>query len=378
MSGGRIFISYRRGIDNGEARALYDQLERFFARERLFMDVDDIPAGSDFVENLDGQVARCQALIAVIGRGWVDDVDRLRDEEDFVRIEIEAALKRGDQIPIIPLLVDGMMLPERDALPEALRALRRRNGVPIRHETYAPTIEARLCPELRDALQETEALYPGTGSTGAATRPLAPATERSAAQVAPRGVPAPGTLFRDVDEDWCPEMAVIPAGTFWMGSTDEEAKRFNLANGTETPRHRVAIAEPFALATYASTPFALATYASTFVEWDACCAATSREQPADEGWGRGRRPVVNVSWNDCLAYCDWLTEMTGERYRMPSEAEWEYACRANASTAYAFGDAITPDMANFGGCRRETVPVDVRRFPANGFGLHQMHGNVWE
>ncbi|MEM7187999.1 MAG: SUMF1/EgtB/PvdO family nonheme iron enzyme [Pseudomonadota bacterium] len=382
MAEGRIFISYRRGLDNGEARALYYQLERFFDRDRLFMDVDDIPVGVDFVEYLDSQVAQCQALIAVIGRGWVSHIDRLHEEEDFVRIELDAALKRGAQIPIIPLLIDGSTLPVKKDLPEDLHPLRRRNGVPIRHDSYPSTIEARLIPALSLALKEEviperQPAQPGFAEPPAIQRPEPPETAPSEPEL-----PEPGSTFRDGDPAWAPEMVVIPTGSYMMGSTAEEAKAFGLAAvaaAQEQPRHKVDITQPFALARHATT----------FGEYDAFCQATEREKPKDEGWGRGRRPVINVTWNDATAYCDWLSERTGYAYRLPSEAEWEYACRAGTETGFSFGDVISSDLANYnpsytagaskeGVYRKKTVPVDFPGFQANAFGLSQMHGNVWE
>jgi formylglycine-generating enzyme required for sulfatase activity len=112
-----------------------------------------------------------------------------------------------------------------------------------------------------------------------------------------------------------------------------------------------------------------------------------RAKPSDEGWGRGNRPVVNVSWHDAQAYCAWLSEQTGRAYRLPSEAEWEYACRAGTTMPFHFGSRITTDQANFDGnstyndspkgeFRAKIMPVG--SFPPNAFGLYDMHGNVWE
>ena len=122
----------------------------------------------------------------------------------------------------------------------------------------------------------------------------------------------------------------------------------------------------------------------TFAEWDACAAdggCASNKSPSDPGWGKGRRPVVNVSWNDAKEYAAWLSRKTGKTYRLLSEAEWEYAARAGTSTAYAWGNAVGRNHANCSGCgsqfdNMQTAPVG--SFPGNAFGLHDMHGNVWE
>ncbi|MGI9487651.1 MAG: formylglycine-generating enzyme family protein [Geminicoccaceae bacterium] len=172
----------------------------------------------------------------------------------------------------------------------------------------------------------------------------------------------PGTVFRDVDAPWCPEMVVIPPGSFAIGSREDEEGRLE----NERPRHRVAIKESFALGRYPVT----------FEEFDFFCSETGREKVDDRGWGRDRRPVINVSWIDAGQYCEWLTEKTGSRYILPSEAWWEYACRAGTTTRFTFGDELTKDQANFGGHVNKTTKVDA--YPANAFGLFDMHGNVWE
>ncbi|MDS4040247.1 MAG: SUMF1/EgtB/PvdO family nonheme iron enzyme [Candidatus Competibacter sp.] len=170
-----------------------------------------------------------------------------------------------------------------------------------------------------------------------------------------------------------PEMVVIPAGEFLMGSPADESER----QANEGPSHLVAFAQPFAMGRYAVT----------FEEYDRFCEATGRKKPDDSGWGRGRRPVINVMWEDAVAYCVWLSSETGASYRLPSEAEWEYAARAGTRTAFWWGDEIDPTQANYNGnytyrngtqgeYRKKTVPVD--DFQPNPFGLYQVHGNVWE
>ena len=181
-----------------------------------------------------------------------------------------------------------------------------------------------------------------------------------------------GRTFRDCPE--CPEMVVVPAGSFIMGSPHDELGRTK----DEGPLHRVTI----------SRPFDVGKYEVTFAEWEACVKAGGcRHRPGNEGWGRGRRPAINVSWDDVKAYVKWLSEKTGKRYRLLSEAELEYAARAGTTTPFHFGRAISTSQANYNGnytygggaksvYRRKTVPVG--SFPANGFGLHDAHGNVWE
>ncbi|HAH11184.1 MAG TPA: hypothetical protein DCL54_11865 [Alphaproteobacteria bacterium] len=186
--------------------------------------------------------------------------------------------------------------------------------------------------------------------------------------------PEPGTEF--CDGPGLPLMVVIPAGTFLMGSPETERKRAQ----DEGPQRKVTIARPFAVGKYAVT----------FDEWDASAkegGCPSNPNPSDEGWERGTRPVINVRWDDAQEYVTWLSKKTGKTYRLLSEAEWEYACRAGTTTPFSFGETISTAQANYRGTatygmgvegedRQKTMPVG--SFPANAFGLHEMHGNVWE
>ena len=130
-------------------------------------------------------------------------------------------------------------------------------------------------------------------------------------------------------------------------------------------------------------PFAVGVYEVMFAEWDACVSGggCGGYRPKDRGWGRGRRPVIYVSWKDAQAYVRWLSEKTGEDYRLLSEAEWEYVARAGTTTAYWWGNNIGRNRAVCNGCgsrwdHKRTAPVG--SFSANPFGLHDVHGNVWE
>jgi formylglycine-generating enzyme required for sulfatase activity len=182
---------------------------------------------------------------------------------------------------------------------------------------------------------------------------------------------AENASFSDCSE--CPEMVVVPAGEFTMGSPPSEMYR-----GAES-QHRVTI----------SSPFALSKHEVTFAQWEACAAdgGCGGFIPDDHGWGRANRPVVGVSWEDAKAYVAWLSRKTGKQYRLPSEAEWEYAARGGTTTPFAFGPTISTEQANYDGTSAyETGPIGVNRqmttpvgsFPPNAFGLHDMHGNVWE
>ena len=158
-----------------------------------------------------------------------------------------------------------------------------------------------------------------------------------------------------------PEMVEIPGGSFRMGARYLDRT---------SPVHDVRVES-----------FELGTYEVTFEEYGRFTAATGHRPADDEGWGRGRRPVINVSWKDAMAYTKWLSEQTGERYRLPSEAEWEYAARAGSVTTYSWGNESGRNRANCHGCgsqwdNKQTAPVG--SFGPNGWGLHDMHGNVKE
>ena len=127
--------------------------------------------------------------------------------------------------------------------------------------------------------------------------------------------------------------------------------------------------------------FRFGKYEVTFDEYDRFAAETRRKKPDDEGWGRGRRPVINVSWREANAYVQWLSDKLGERYRLPTAAEWEYAARAGSTTEYPWGKKVGNNRANCKGCgsrweRRQTAPVG--SFPSNAWGLHDIVGNVYE
>ena len=159
-----------------------------------------------------------------------------------------------------------------------------------------------------------------------------------------------------------PEMVEVPGGSFMMGADPEDKE----GQTSEYPQHLVAV-----------PAFALGKFEVTFAEWDDCFAAGGcSHRPDDEGWGRGRRPVINVSWDDALEYVTWLGDLTGEPYRLPSEAEWEYALRAGGTTRYATGDVLTAADANFG--VKDGRTVEVGSYPPNAFGLYDMHGNAME
>ena len=178
----------------------------------------------------------------------------------------------------------------------------------------------------------------------------------------------PGYTFQDCRG--CPQLVVVPSGSFMMGSPEEEEDSYD----NESPLHKVMI----------DYQFAVGVYPVTFDEWNACVSGggCGGYEPDDEGWGRGRRPVINVSWDDVKMYVGWLSWRTGKGYRLLNESEWEYVARAGTVTSYWWGDEIGWNRANCNGCgnrswyNEKTSPVG--SFSENGFGLYDVHGNVWE
>jgi len=176
-----------------------------------------------------------------------------------------------------------------------------------------------------------------------------------------------GEVFRDTLQDGSlgPEMVWIPAGTFRMGDIQGGG------GDEEQPVHEVSV-----------DGFAMGRYEVIFAEYDKFAEATGREKPFDEGWGRGNLPVINVSWHDATAYAEWLSGQTGHGYRLPTEAEWEYAARAGTETKYWWGNEIDSSKANYFDFVMEIStfdsPAPVGSFDANPFGLYDTAGNLWE
>lgn len=153
----KIFISYRRDDSSGHTGRVHDRLEREFGRDLLFMDVDAIPLGVNFVKFIRDEVAKCDAMLAVIGPNWLSATDetgqrRIDRANDFVRLELAEALQRD--IPVIPILVDGVRMPSTDSLPDELKELSLRNGLDVRHSSFHADMD-KLVRALRERLGRT-------------------------------------------------------------------------------------------------------------------------------------------------------------------------------------------------------------------------------
>jgi formylglycine-generating enzyme required for sulfatase activity len=269
-------------------------------------------------------------------------------------------------------------------MPERALGLKRADRVLIQRGLNGLKLDAGPAdglygPKTRGALRKWQVLK-GLAATGYVTADQAKALVATGREVkvavgiypgspgvvrAPsRSVGGPGSVFRDCAN--CPEMVVIPAGSFQMG---------DLSGGgaaNEKPVHGVTI----------SRSFAVGKFEVTFSEWDACVSSGGcSHRPDDRGWGRDRRPVIYVSWDDAQSYIKWISAKTGKGYRLLSESEWEYVARAGSTTEYPWGSEVGSNRANCSGCGSSwdgTQTAPVGSFSSNRFGLHDTVGNVWE
>ena len=336
----KILISYRRQDSADAVGRIYDRLVAEFGREAVFKDVDSIPLGVDFRTYLDEQVGKCTVLLAVIGRDWIirkrsKGKSMLNDSKDFVRIEIEAALKR--EIPIIPLLVRGAPMPTDDLLPASITALAYRNGIPVRSD-----------PDFhRDMDRLIESLNPHMGLIGP-----------TAAQRSP-GLQAPE------------HMVLIPQGPFLCG---EEKQSINITHDyyidiypvTNEQYKRFIEADGYAKREY---------WSEEGWKWKRGWIKNVKEPKfwRDEKWNQPQHPVVGVTIYEAEAFTKWANKS------LPTELGWEKAARGTDGRVYPWGDEFDKSRCNskesgIGG------PTPVWRH-ANGvspYGCYDMAGNVEE
>jgi formylglycine-generating enzyme required for sulfatase activity len=427
------FLSYTNSLDEHEGGRI-TRLRRRLEGEvrertgnykfRIFQDRIDIKWGQDWRRRITEALDEAMFLIPVITEGFFGS-EPCRDELDCF-IKREEKLGRKDLVlPLYYIDSDTMEKSEKRAgsrHAQAIHAHQYRDWLKLRNAPLAsPKVKnqiAKLAQELKDALDRTSSIH--IQSKGViSSPPTAPAsanrsTESDQARKPERKTPAqadvpatagetdtageppeklPGIAdphkqsllkvtipggevksaqhaaarslgipvsFRDrltIGTEG-PEMLVIPSGHFRMGDISGKGDR------SEQPVHAVIL----------NRHFAIGRYTVTFDAYELFCDATRRSKLLDEGWGRGRQPVINVSWEDADAFCRWLSEQSGFLYRLPTEAEWEYAARGGTESAYWWGESFDARMAYCNSSR--TAPTD--SFEPNPFGLYQVHGNVWE
>jgi formylglycine-generating enzyme required for sulfatase activity len=372
-----VFISYS-SKDKPSADAACAMLES--AGIRCWIAPRDIRPGHDWDESIVRAIDQCRAMVLIF-------TQNANDSKQVGR-EVKRAFNR--EVPVIPMRVENAV--QSQTLSFYLDTV---------HwlDAFTPPLEQHL----KQLSGTVKAILDVDGQRVAASSAASPRMQESArSKIASRDSahPAPvlspkmlagiagvllavGAVFwilvphqsplkpKDTFKDCvnCPEMVVVPPGSFTMGSPESEPWR----DENEGPQHVVTIPKPFAVGKFTVT----------FDEWDACVAdgGCNGYRPEDAGWGRGRQPVINVSWNDAGAYVSWLNKKTGKDYRLLSESEWEYAARAGTTTAYYWGAEIGKGNANCNGCgsqwdNKRTAPAG--SFAPNAFGLYDMAGNVWQ
>ena len=412
----RVFINYRRDDSIASAGRVHDRLAQAIGRKRVFMDIDHIPAGVDFVDYLDQQVSAADVVLVVIGPHWLDAADehgrhRLHNPDDFVAVEIASALDR--KIRVIPVLIDGARMPKAEALPDRLKSLSRRNAVEVRNSQFGRDADA-LVERVREALSTGKprnwsiaitsaalvgavagvvglyliALTPGSPPPKGHVQPP---TARQANAASCDGImvavgsserrcmtPASGVPFNDCPT--CPSMVVVPSGRFTMGSPQSEWGREFYFRNTED-QLLVTLAKPFAVGRFAVTrgEFAAFVAATGYKTDEPCFGDTGQPQwtpSAERNWRTpgfaqdDSHPMVCVNRDYAGNYVAWLAEQTGKPYRLLSNSEREYVARAGTGKAFWTGETINAEQANFNGIanypgsapgpwRRGTVPVEL-------------------
>lgn len=444
----KIFINYRRKDSAPYAGRLYDRLAGHFGHDHVFMDIDQIEPGEVFDQVIQGKLRAVQAAVVLIGVHWLDIADadgqrRLDHPDDWVRLEIAALLERN--IRVIPVLVGGAILPKSTQLPECLVPLIRRQAIEITdHRFHADAdklikvlekiVDVPVSPKSDPPKKPEEperSGFPrfvaiagviGIGFVGIyfglmlpklspmKLEPENPAVEPIAAAAISEPITQPVSELPQaaVIE---PDMVNIPAGKFLMGSPETEAGRMNW----EGPQHEVTISRPFALSRHEIT----VGHFRQFVEDAGYRTTAEKNGKGCSIWNRGKKlaellperrwnnpgyeqsddhPVVCVSWDDAQAYVTWLSDRSSKPYRLPTEAEWEYAVRAGTKTARFYPDDQQCQHANGLGqeaqkakkfiagydwvlaeCTDDYVyAAPVGRFKRNQYGLSDMLGNVSE
>jgi|GEM_PF-2681570 len=394
----KIFVSYRIDDTRAIAGRIVAQLQQSFGEDAVIFDAEDVPLGINIRKHLASVVGQCGVLLALVGKSWLAAADEgqtsLQDPSDFQRVAIESALSAG--VPVVPVFVDKAPRPRERELPVSLAEFAFLTGVAIDSGIGFDTQMERLIKGIESHVH-TPARRPEAPAAPVAPVRVEEDREALAAKrklalqqaeqeirqktqhiVQARTAQEKSKLlhsFRDIPV--APEMVVIPTGYFLMGSPASEPER----RDNEGPQHEVLVRR-----------FAAGKYPVTFDEYDIYARATGAELPDDEGWGRGRRPVINVSWEDAQGYIQWLNqearaELDGRYYRLLTEAEWEYVCRAGTATPFYTGATVSADQANYDGSfiygegrkgRSLKATIEVGSYPPNPWGLYDLIGNVWE
>jgi formylglycine-generating enzyme required for sulfatase activity len=372
----KIFLSYRRQDSAGVAGRIYDRLRQHFGDDAVFMDIDTIPFGEDFREHIGAAVGQCEAVLAVIGSKWTGRTKarrRIDDPKDFVRVELESALKRN--IPVIPILIDHARMPGEGDLPTSLARLAFLNAVEVdQGRDFHPHVD-RLIRGIEFHFRKSS-----SGTAKPAPGPVIPGAEPKVVSASPvkRLTNSVGMILVE-----------IGPGEFLMGTNKDQVNQLmrqfpDSEQGwfdDEVPQHLVTISRTFFLGIH---PVAQGQYQAVM--------------GSNPGHFKGPEelPVESVSWFDAIKFCNKLSKrerrkpyyqingdkvgiVAGGGYRLPTEAEWEYACRASTLSLFPF-DGEASRLGEYAWYKsnadRATHPVGQKR--PNSWGLYDMLGNVWE
>jgi formylglycine-generating enzyme required for sulfatase activity len=357
----KILISYRREDSADVTGRIYDRLIQQFGQGAVFKDVDSIPFGVDFRIYLDAQVAKCEVFLAVIGRNWMKKRgskgrSRLDDPADFVRIEIESALKR--QIPVIPVLVGGALIPPAERLPASIQDLSYRHGIAVRPDPDFHRDMYRLIEYLKmlppAVPREVPSQSPAEAKQSISAQPLVPHVE----------IPLREAPF---------EMVAVPKGPFLYG---EERVREVIDHDYWIDQYPVTN-EKYRAFIVAGGYGSQAYWSADGWKWKTDNHITAPEFWHDTTWNKADHPVVGVSYYEAEAYAKWA------RKRLPTEQEWEKAARGEGGREYPWeypwGDTFDKLKCNSAETATGyTTPVTQYPNGVSPYGCYDMAGNVWE
>jgi formylglycine-generating enzyme required for sulfatase activity len=331
----RIFISYRRAEDDKSyiVGTIHEKIAQVFGKENVFRDTYDIGGGADWRDVLDREINSCKVMLVIIGPDWANlaypnGEKRLFDPKDVTRWEIATGLRRSreESITLIPILVTGARLPKAEELPEDLHALLEKNVIHLRNYPDLDSDMEKLIYDIRRSR--------GYGE-------------------------------EDISVEYFePKTVYIAKGPFQMGSAPGEGIPLH-----ETPRHTVDL-----------EAYRIGKLPVTNGQYEEFITQTQTMVKPSMGWdgqrvpsGLEQHPVTGVTWYEACRYCEWLSRVTGRKYSLPNEAQWEKACRGGNNFLYPWGDEPGPQRSNLG-CST-LAPVDA--YPVqNDFGCFDLVGNV--
>jgi hypothetical protein len=339
----KIFISYRRDDSQYVTDSVYEHMVRHFGKDNVFLDVGSIPFGLDFRRFLDDQIAKHDVILVIIGSDWARIMQERADQQnDFVRIEIESALQQGKLV--IPVLVKNAILPDFADLPASIQDLQWRNSATIRRQPDLENDCNRLAEGIRQAIDLSSITPVPT----------------------PQPEPTPPKIVR------APSIDLMPDPFGWI----------------EIPGKGYSIAKyPVTNAQYAKF---IEAGGYNLRQWWTESGWQVREEHGwtepgywnDPDWNDAEQPIVGVAWYEAVAFCLWLSDVTGEQIMLPTEAQWQYAAQGNDGRAYPWGDdwdclrcnnSVSPCSSNI-----TTLVTQYEGIGDSPFGIVDMTGNVWE